>query len=320
MIKENKKLYKAVYQKIKEYDRIVVFRHELPDYDALGTQMGLVTFLRDNFPSKDIHYVGHDHVSFTPRLYPYMEKLEDAYFDQRFLAIVVDTGNTKRIDDQRFLKADYIIKFDHHPAVEQYGNLNIVANELSSCAELVADFIYSKRKYPLSKVAAMYLFSGIAGDSGRFLFPSTTKSTFDIASKLLDTGLNPSHDVYLKMYQKEIADLDNMKYVLNHFKVSPKGVAYYILDQQAQKELNITPERGKENLSLLSNINGIHIWMSITEDPSINEWRVSIRSKKVAINDVAAQFGGGGHLNASGARLKSLDELDLLVAKLESVL
>ena len=60
--------------------------------------------------------------------------------------------------------------------------------------------------------------------------------------------------------------------------------------------------------------------MSITEDPSINEWRVSIRSKKVAINDVAAQFGGGGHLNASGARLKSLDELDSLVAKLESVL
>lgn len=320
MIKANKKLYKQVFKKIKEYDRIVVFRHELPDFDALGTQMGLVTFLRDNFPSKEIRYVGQDHVTFTPRLYPKMEELADDFFDNKFLAIIVDTGNTKRIDDKRFEKADFKIKFDHHPAVEQYGDINIVADELSSCAELVSDFIYSQNKYPLSKAAAMYLFSGIAGDSGRFLFPSTTKSTFDIASKLLDTGLHPSFDVYLKMYQKEISDLDNMKYVLNNFKVSPKGVAYYILDHKTQEELHITPERGKENLSMLSNINGIPIWMSITEDLSINEWRVSIRSKKVAINEVAAKFGGGGHINASGARLKTLDELDSLIAQLEEVL
>lgn len=320
MIKENKKLYKAAFKKIEEYETIIVFRHQLPDFDALGTQMGLVTFLKDNFPTKKIHYVGKDHVSFTPRLYPYMEVLEDEVFESKFLAIVVDTGNTKRIDDQRFQKADFIIKFDHHPAVEQYGNINIVVDELSSASELLADFIFSNKKYPLSHLAASYLFSGIAGDSGRFLFPSVDEKTFKIAAKLVEAGVRPSEDVYLKMYQKEVQDLEVMKYILNNFKISEHGVAYYVLPDQVQKDLAITPERGKEHLSLLSNINGIEIWMSITEDPSINEYRVSIRSKRITVSEVAAKYGGGGHKNASGAKLADLSELPSLVADLDQLI
>jgi hypothetical protein len=45
--------------------------------DAMGTQMGLYTFLKDNFPAKEIHFVGDNHVSFTPRLFPETERLND---------------------------------------------------------------------------------------------------------------------------------------------------------------------------------------------------------------------------------------------------
>lgn len=318
MIKKNIKLYKQVLKEIIKEDTIVIFRHEIPDYDALGTQFGLATWLKNSFPMKKIYVAGQDHVTFTPRLYPHIEQMSDEEFPKDFLAIVVDTADTKRVDDKRFLKAKKIIKFDHHPEVERFGNINIVCDELSSCSELIYDFIcLKKKKYPLSKVGAMYLFSGIAGDSGRFLFNTVTSDTFIAASELMKTGLDISKDVYLKMYQKTHQDLLVTRHVLNSIVFTEGGVAYYVLKDEDVKRLNITPGQGKENLSLMSNLEDIEVWMSITEDVEKKEWRLSIRSKQMPINDVANHFRGGGHACASGGKLLSLDELPLLVKELE---
>ncbi len=319
LIKKNKKSYKQVLSMIKKYDRIVIFRHEMPDYDALGTQMGLATWLKENFKEKEIHVTGQNHVCFTPRLYPYMEEMEDAWFDNNeFLAIVVDTGNTARISDKRYQKAKNIIKIDHHPNKEPYGDIVIVNDELASCAELVANMlVYFNKK--LSKEAAHYFYSGIAGDSGRFLYNSTSAHTFAIAQILIETGFNLSKDVYQKMYQKNIDDLKVTAYVLNDFKVSKGGVAYYVLPSDIQEKLKITTERGKENVNLFANIEGINAWCSITEDPKEGLWRVSIRSKETPINGVAQMFEGGGHDQASGCKLHDIKDLPKLIAELDKL-
>ena len=55
--------YGEVLKKIKEYDRIAIFRHDHPDYDALGSQMAFVHFIKDNFPEKSDVYVGDNHVT-----------------------------------------------------------------------------------------------------------------------------------------------------------------------------------------------------------------------------------------------------------------
>lgn len=319
LIKKNKKSYKQVLSMIKKYDKIVIFRHEMPDYDALGTQMGLATWLKENFKEKEIHVTGQNHVCFTPRLYPYMEEMKDAWFDNNeFLAIVVDTGNTARISDKRYQKAKNIIKIDHHPNKEPYGDIVIVNDELASCAELVANMlVYFNKK--LSKEAAHYFYSGIAGDSGRFLYNSTSAHTFAIAQILIETGFNLSKDVYQKMYQKNIDDLKVTAYVLNDFKVSKGGVAYYVLPSDVQEKLKITTERGKENVNLFANIEGINAWCSITEDPKEGLWRVSIRSKETPINGVAQMFEGGGHDQASGCKLHDIKDLPKLIAELDKL-
>ena len=312
---------KTLLKKIKEFDRIVIFRHQTPDFDAIGTQLGLYHFIKDNFPSKDVHVVGENHVVFTPRLYPPMEILDDEYYDNPFLAIVVDTADTKRVSDDHFKKAAYIIKIDHHPNKEPYGNINIVVEEAAAASELVCAILYSfGDKYYISQQSAKYFYSALAGDSGRFLFNSTSPLTFEIAKLLISTGFNLSKDVYQKMYQKQIEDLRVTAYVLNNFIVSPKGVAYYILSEEIQDELNITFERGKENLGQLANIEGIHIWCSITENRAKNKWKVSIRSKEIKINGVATKYNGGGHDQASGAEIYSLDELPSLIADLDSLI
>ena len=77
-----------------------------------------------------------------------------------------------------------------------------------------------------------------------------------------------SKDVYHKMYQKTYHDLEITKYVLNKCVFTDKGVAYYVLEDKDLKELNITTDRGKENLSLLRDLEDIEVWFSITEDVS----------------------------------------------------
>lgn len=207
---------------------------------------------------------------------------------------------------------------DHHPNVEPYGNINIVNDELASCAELMANMLYYFDK-TMSKEAAHYLYSGIVGDSGRFLYNTTSPHTFEISKLLLETGFNLSKDVYQKMYTKNIDDLKVTAYVLGNFKVTKGGVAYYILPIEVQNELKITVERGKENINLFSNIDGINAWFCVTQDVNKGDWRVSIRSKEKPINEVATMFKGGGHEQASGARLKDLSELDSLIEELDKL-
>ena len=68
--------FKLIIAEINKANRIIIFRHEMPDYDALGSQMGLYTFIKENYPSKEVFYVGDSHRSFIPSLFP--EIKEDA--------------------------------------------------------------------------------------------------------------------------------------------------------------------------------------------------------------------------------------------------
>ena len=318
-VKQNKKEITRILSAIKRYDRIAIFRHSKPDFDALGSQMGLAIWLKDNFPNKEIHVLGDNHVTFTPRLYPEMDSLNEDWFKEPFLAIILDCGNTSRIADPRFKKAKFKIKIDHHPEVEKYGKVQLVRTDACAAAEIITDVLLSfKGNYVLSKEAASYLYSGIAGDSGRFQYSSTSKASFITASYLLDAGIDLT-EVYNKMYQKKIDDLKVTAYILNHFTVSDYGVAYYVLDDAIQKELNITTERGKENVNLFSNIEGINAWCSITEDIKDHCWRISIRSKGTAINGVAAKWEGGGHAQASGAKIDNLDQLPAFIKDLDEL-
>ena len=312
---------KEIEKLIRDYDRIAIFRHIMPDYDALGTQLGLYHFLKANFPEKELKVFGDNHVTFTPRLFQEMDKDNDEWFSKPFLTIVVDVGNDKRIADPRYKKGEKIIIVDHHPKSEDIADVEIVDTSMSAAAELMTSILLNfKHKYVFNEESARHFYIGMVGDNGRFQYSSTNSHTFKIASHLLGCGIS-LNKIYGAMYLKQIDDLNVTAYILNHFKISPKGVAYYVLDDKIQQELKITTERGKENVNLFSNIQGINIWCSITQDTDPKEpcWRISIRSREYVINEVAKEFGGGGHAQASGAKITTLDELPKFIAALDAL-
>ncbi len=319
LAKTYKEEYKEIFNCIKKYKKIAIFRHIVPDFDALGTQFGLATFIKDNFHDKDVVILGDNHSTFTNRLFPETDKINDSWFDDDFLAIIVDVGDKKRIADPRFEKAKCKIKFDHHPETEKIFDIAITNTSMAAASELVCNFIFSlPSKYVLTKLAASYFYIALVGDSGRFQYGSTSTHTFEIAQKLLEKGINIT-DIYGKMYLKKVSDLEIMQYILNNYKVSPHGVAYYVLTNDDLIKLNMTSDRGKENVNLFSNIEGINIWCSITEDITEPCFRISIRSRDYTVNGVASMFKGGGHAQASGAQIKDLTELDSFIAALDNL-
>ncbi|MFR0831126.1 MAG: DHH family phosphoesterase, partial [Thomasclavelia sp.] len=135
---------------------------------------------------------------------------------------------------------------------------------------------------------------------------------------LLKTGIDIV-EIYNRIYLRSASELEVNKFILNNYQVEG-GVAYYILTNDDLKKLNISRERGSDFVNILSGIKEYKVWMAITENVVDNNWRVSIRSRDVAINQVAAKYNGGGHVLASGAKLEKIEMLPNLINDLKELI
>ena len=125
-----------ILTEIKKWDTIIIHRHERPDPDALGSQVGLAEMLHASFPDKTVFTAGEDNESLD--FLAVMEAPMDKDYDDA-LVIVTDTANKPRIDDKRALElSKRLIKIDHHPADDQYGDIQWVDPSASSCSEMIA--------------------------------------------------------------------------------------------------------------------------------------------------------------------------------------
>ena len=303
-----------ILEKIKAYNTIIIHRHMKPDPDALGSQVGLKTLLEHHFPEKTIKVVGFNEPTLT--WLAKMDQVEDTDY-QGALAIICDTANRPRIDDKRYEQADFTIKIDHHPNDDIYGDLSWVDTSSSSASEMIALFAEAT-KLELSDYAAKLLCAGIIGDTGRFLYPSTSARTLRIASQLRE------HDFdYAELMRKmdtmsfKIAKLQG--YVYDHLEVDENGAARVILTQEILKKYDVTDAETAAIVGAPGRIDTVSLWGIFVEQAD-GHYRVRLRSKFVPINGVAKEHDGGGHPLASGANSYSLEENELIYQKLKNLL
>ena len=303
-----------ILEKIKAYNTIIIHRHMKPDPDALGSQVGLKALLEHHFPEKTIKVVGFNEPTLT--WLAEMDQVEDTDY-LGALAIICDTANTARIDDKRYTKAETIIKIDHHPNDEVYGDLVWVDTNSSSASEMIALFA-EVTKLELSDYAAKLLCAGIIGDTGRFLYPSTSARTLLIASQLREHNFD-----YAELMRKmdtmsfKIAKLQG--YVYDHLEVDENGAARVTLTQEILKKYDVTDAETAAIVGAPGRIDTVSLWGIFVEQAD-GHYRVRLRSKFVPINEVAKEHDGGGHPLASGANSYSLEENELIYQKLKNLL
>ena len=100
-------VFQAILEKIKAYDTIIIHRHQRPDPDAIGSQVGLKEILKTNFPDKKVLATGVNEPTLS--WIAEMDEVADQDYEGA-LVIVTDTANTPRIDDDRYDKGDFLIK------------------------------------------------------------------------------------------------------------------------------------------------------------------------------------------------------------------
>ena len=130
---------RAILDKIKEYDRIIIFRHKRPDGDAVGSTKGLREILRLTYPQKEICLLNTDYSDYVSFLGDEDEPRPDEFYASA-LGIVIDTATAERISNPKYALCREIIKIDHHIDIAPYGDLVWIEEERSSACEMIAAF------------------------------------------------------------------------------------------------------------------------------------------------------------------------------------
>lgn len=298
---------------IKEYDTIIIHRHVRPDPDAYGSQGGLAEILKASFPNKNIFTVGKEEETLH-----YLRRLDQIPNDtyEGALVIVCDTANAERICDERYHLGDKLIKIDHHPNVDPYGDMMWIDTDASSVSEMIYEFyLFGKDKgLKISDEAARLLFAGIVGDTGRFLFPSTSKKTFAYAGELIHYQFSRP-ELFDKMYELSPNVVKLNGYVLQNFETNKNGAVSMILKKELLEQFQVKPSEASLLVGALGHIKGIKAWVFFIEEN--DQIRVRLRSKGPIINEIARKYQGGGHPLAAGASIYSWDDKDLVIKDLE---
>ena len=304
-------VFQEILEKIKAYETIIIHRHQRPDLDALGSQAGLRELLRHNFPEKRVLAPGLDEPSLA--WMTGMDQVADEDY-QGALVIVTDTANRPRIDDERYDRGAYLIKIDHHPNEDVYGDLVYVDTTASSASEIITDFAL-ETGLSLSDEAARLLYAGIVGDTGRFLYPATTRKTFEIAAILCQydfdfAGLSRQMD----SFSFKIAKLQG--YVFDNLEVDENGAAQVLLSREVMEQFEVTEAETAAIVGSPGKIDSVQAWAIFVEQAD-GSYRVRLRSKKIIINEIAKRHDGGGHPLASGANSSGLAENEAIYQEIK---
>lgn len=297
-----------------KYNKIVIVTHVSPDGDALGSSLGLWHYLNDagndvnivvpnSYPSFLDWMPGADQiVNFEEQTEKGKELLENAE-----LIFCLDfntparTLNIKPILESAKAKK---VMVDHHPYPEKFCDVTISHPEISSTSEMVFRLICRLGDFDeITKEGAECIYTGMMTDTGGFTYNSNQPEIYTIISKLLSKGIDKDQ-IYRNVFNSYTID----RFRLQGFVLSEKLKVYdeyhtvmisLTCEEQKRFHMKKGDTEGFSNMPL--SISGIKLSVFFREDTDMI--KISFRSQgNFPTNKLAAEcFGGGGHLNASGA-------------------
>ena len=297
-------MFEKIIDAIKEFDTIIIHRHQKPDGDALGSQIGLREIIKENFPEKTVYAVGDGSARYGFMEGSVMDEIPDSVYENA-LAIVLDTSASALISDDRYKTAKKTARLDHHIFGEEICDIEVTDTSYESCCGLVTEFAI-ENGLKLSPLAAKSLYTGMVTDSGRFRYDSTNANTFRLASHLMEAKFD-TNEIYGQLYADDFSFIRLRAQFVLKIQFTDKNVAYiYTTKEEAATYNADTFTISRAMVGTMGDIKGVNVWVNFTEteDGVLAE----LRSNKYNINPIAVKYGGGGHAKASGATLKNRDE------------
>jgi bifunctional oligoribonuclease and PAP phosphatase NrnA len=279
--------------------RFLITSHARPDGDSIGSQLALAFALRAM--GKDVRLVNRDALPSFLASFPGVSDIcvagrAEGEFDA---AIVLECSDLSRSGVEG-LGRYFVINIDHHPGNTAYGALNWLDEHAAACGEMVFDLL-GALEVPFTLDIAIHVYLAILTDTGGFHYSSISPHTFDICRQAIEAGVDApavARAVYDSSSLSRLKLLGSVLGTLELDETGRLGVLY--LDQAMLDRAGGTYDdiEGLINLPLTVKEIEAVVFFKATEPGG---YRVSLRSKgRVDVGDVAKQFGGGGHKNASG--------------------
>lgn len=322
------------FSKLKEIfhskQSFVITTHVNPDGDAIGSEVALACFLRSK--GKHVKIINQsetpDHLIFLTRIFPvetYSSNL-DHHILKTDCFIVIDTNSPKRFSamaDAVHKSNAYKVCIDHHLEHEQFADLYIIDTDVPAASELLYRILRYVDNSSITKPIADALYAGIMTDSGSFKFPKTDSETHTITADLLAHGVDP-YEIYQEIFENgAINKLHLLGKALESIEMHGDGkISAMVLPRIVFSETNSSEADVDNFTNYVLSIKGVVVGLVFVE--LSDGVKVSFRSKgDIAVNSLAKQFNGGGHKNASGARIKGLtlrEAVNVVVEKTKLIL
>jgi bifunctional oligoribonuclease and PAP phosphatase NrnA len=310
---------------IDTHDDFLILSHIDPDGDALGSSLGLYWALRSvgknavvandsPVPANLVFLPGASEIRLTHDLAG-----EASDVKRQFRSVfVLDCSSIDRVGPagMALVAPDaHVACVDHHAGSDGFGNPRLVNVDASATAELIYE-ILEDYGLPITPEIAEALYTGIASDTGAFRFRNTTSRVLRLAARLVERGADPSRTAESLFGRKSAASLRVLGLALASLESRAGGkVSALTISRAMFDEAKASSEDADGIVQYAQTVNGARVGV-LLQETAPGEVRISFRSDgSVDVNLVAGRFGGGGHRNAAGARLRG----DLNVVR-ESVL
>jgi len=304
-MKPHPKIIDRILDTIRGLQTFCVAGHIRPDGDCVGSQLALAQALRNE--GKKVLCWNEDPI---PDKYKFLDPhglFERPKRGKKFdCVIATDCATFDRLGKagKYSVNRKILINIDHHESNPRYGDLNWVSVREPSCGELIFRLMKAAR-WPVTRPIADALFAAVSTDTGSFQYPTTRPGTFHTGAELVTRGADLAKvcDEVYQSYPLSRARL--LRHLYNKFKLADGDrIAYLWLKQ---KDFTRTGAESNDTEGLIDHIRAIKpvVVACVFEELEPELTRISLRSKdpEVNVNDVAAQFGGGGHPAAAGARI-----------------
>lgn len=307
---------KEIISLLAQCKKIGITFHVSPDGDSLGSSMALMHGL--NKLGKHAYILSKDKVPEPLSFLPYAGKVDGTaknVLDGTDCMVVLDCGNFERISAELNVNSGkyQLINIDHHISNDYYGDLNYVDTSAAAVGELIFN-ILEELNVEIDETIGMCLYTSLVSDTGGFKHSNTTYNTHVVAGKLIDSGINFSEIHRLLFQNKKYKRLKLISKVIEDMYLIADGrVCIMKLSKDMLNAVDIEASDTSDIVSLGMDIDTVEVAVLIKE--SDEGVKISLRSKAIVdVRKIAEQFGGGGHVKASGLSLnKSLKEAEVVI-------
>ena len=323
-MKSYPKIIDQILEVIRQHKTFCIVGHIRPDGDCLGSQMALALALRN--AGKKVTVWNQDPI---PQKYKFLDAeglFHKPKHGEKFdCVIATDCASFERLGKvgECISNRKVFINIDHHVSNPRYADVNWVSPRDPSCGELIYRLL-KVAQWPITKPIADLLFTAISTDTGSFQYATTRSGTFHAGAELVTRGASLAR-ICNEVYQSyPLSRVKLLKHVYSKFRLAADDqIAWFWLKKI---DFQRTGAESDDTEGLIDHIRAIEpvVVACVFEEIEPELTRISLRSKRsnVNVSEIAAQFGGGGHPAASGARVfgKPLAVQRKMIAAIKKVL